>query len=803
MRVIWTQTGEFHEIDPADYPYAILSHTWEWRGEQTYQELKKIQERQDRYFLQGGERHRRRDTQDRRDEQSPPVAATNIDIPPSASPSSPSSSIPLLAEPTSSYAAPLNEHTALLIDHAAQEEQPISAGGANTRQARLQYLWNRLLQLLLLITGPIASFIVLVGDVPIPDSPVFPPEPVPAQTAPAPPARPTPPRNVINKQVIAPAKETFPYPPISSSSDPRSHRWPMWSDPELSPKIRMACLVAYEAGYRYIWIDSCCIDKTSSSEVSEAINSMYSWYGTAAVCYVYLSDVGFINPSGDPMYQFKDSRWFERGWTLQELLAPFEVQLLNHGWLHIGSKHDLLDAIHEITRIPCEALMHLKPIEEFSVAQRFSWAAKRVTTRTEDKAYSLMGLFDIHMPTLYGEGTHALRRLLEEVMRRNPDQSLFAWGPLVDKRVHQRLDTGSPGVETPGYLQYYLLGDGKHYLDEDDRGRKHVRYPKSQSFCVAELRDFTEPRNSDISYIPREEIARRLQLSSPSPIEYTFTPHGIRTQFHVLPLLPYCSPLAAYFPGFAAEGPHWYFAILGCEHSLYPGCLLGRLCRIPPSQSGVDFLYAAEADYGAPDVKGPLGAQLFPLSPATLTRYLPQIELKTVYLPHLQSRRWSLDVIRQLPFQEFHLVLLKKTRESLRAQGYTVEFDFLRQKDPQCYDLTLSHYDHKLHIKLRHRLLFDGQRLEMDVHVASQVLLPEAANNGEATCGTRPFTEFGRTLVFRATKPWKTVFKGETAGRVGERNITVKIGFTLVGLSRYLLDVEVSHQTTPASSVGR
>ncbi|PIL28778.1 hypothetical protein GSI_08822 [Ganoderma sinense ZZ0214-1] len=202
----------------------------------------------------------------------------------------------------------------------------------------------------------------------------------------------------------------------------------IWDNPNLSPKIRDACAVARKRRYRYIWIDSCCIDKSSSSELSEAINSMYRWYSLADICVAYLADV----PPGDNHHAddscFHRSRWFRRGWTLQELIAPVWLEFLSQDWAPIGSKHVLVSLVESVTDIDYEALLKLKPLDAFSVAQRLSWAAKRETTREEDRAYSLLGIFDIHIPTIYGEGDRAFRRLQEPIMQRIPDQSLFAWG---------------------------------------------------------------------------------------------------------------------------------------------------------------------------------------------------------------------------------------------------------------------------------------------------------------------------------------------------------------------------------------
>ncbi|EJF59833.1 HET-domain-containing protein, partial [Dichomitus squalens LYAD-421 SS1] len=195
----------------------------------------------------------------------------------------------------------------------------------------------------------------------------------------------------------------------------------------LPVSIREACRVAREAGYRYLWIDSCCIDKTSSSELTESINSMFLWYSLAKMCYAYLADVPSNKDPRKDKSAFCSSQWHKRGWTLQELIAPSGVKFLADDWTEIGTKFTLFDLIEEITGIPRQALLHVKSLDEFSVAQRLSWAARRQTTREEDRAYSLLGIFNINMPTLYGEGSRAFRRLQEEIVRHVPDLSLFAW----------------------------------------------------------------------------------------------------------------------------------------------------------------------------------------------------------------------------------------------------------------------------------------------------------------------------------------------------------------------------------------
>lgn len=201
----------------------------------------------------------------------------------------------------------------------------------------------------------------------------------------------------------------------------------IFAHPELSDKIKGICKVARDAGFRLIWIDSCCIDKTSSAELSEAINSMFEWYRLSDACYVYLSDV----PDGDdpraPESAFRRSRWHTRCWTLQELIAPRHVEFLTQTLRFLSTKTGLARTLEEITGVDFEILTSLESVDLASVARRMSWAAKREATRIEDTAYSLMGIFGVHMSPIYGEGLHAFLRLQEEIVRTIPDQSIFAW----------------------------------------------------------------------------------------------------------------------------------------------------------------------------------------------------------------------------------------------------------------------------------------------------------------------------------------------------------------------------------------
>ncbi|KAH7074055.1 hypothetical protein FB567DRAFT_188329 [Paraphoma chrysanthemicola] len=174
-------------------------------------------------------------------------------------------------------------------------------------------------------------------------------------------------------------------------------------------KIFFCAQQARRDNLEYFWVDTCCIDRTNNVELSEAINSMFFWYQNAQKCYVYLSDV---NRSESDL---RKSRWFTRGWTLQELLAPHSVEFYSRDGARLGTKESLKHIIHNITKIPDDALSGTQ-LSEFTVRERFSWAGKRQTTRGEDKAYCLFGIFGVYLSPIYGEGEkNAIRRLKKEV----------------------------------------------------------------------------------------------------------------------------------------------------------------------------------------------------------------------------------------------------------------------------------------------------------------------------------------------------------------------------------------------------
>lgn len=234
-----------------------------------------------------------------------------------------------------------------------------------------------------------------------------------------------------------------------------SKAWPLrhLSKPAYSKKagyrkVNLSCKQARQDGLQYVWIDTCCINKADEAETAESIRSMYNWYRRARVCYVYLADVTAdrLDASGkqtaerkaqsDWRIQFETSDWFRRGWTLQELLAPRMVNFYNADWKYLGTLEDLAHAVAEVTHIERSCLTRYvdrsgMELSDYSYAQRLSWAARRETSRGEDRTYSLMGVFGVHMPVLYSEGSKkAFRRLQEELFKRHADHSLLVWtGP--------------------------------------------------------------------------------------------------------------------------------------------------------------------------------------------------------------------------------------------------------------------------------------------------------------------------------------------------------------------------------------
>ncbi|PIL28594.1 hypothetical protein GSI_08635 [Ganoderma sinense ZZ0214-1] len=560
----------------------------------------------------------------------------------------------------------------------------------------------------------------------------------------------------------------------------------IWSDTDLSPKIRDACAYARADGFRYIWIDSCCIDKSSSSELSEAINSMYAWYGRADICYAYLASVPADEDHSKDGSSFRTSRWFARGWTLQELLAPPHLVFLSHDWKLLGSKLALVELVHRTTNISPEALLEPQSLDKFSVAQRLSWAAKRKTTRVEDRAYALLGIFDINMPILYGEGERAFRRLQEEIMRRIPDQSLFAW---LDLRhlVYPHSTSHAPPSDKGE--------DGRLWVLQETQPR-HV-----QSLLAPSLDRFAH--GGLVSAVPHEDVFQRLpgaRLRLPAP-DCAFTPLGIRTQ---VPVIPFARFLPRR-PGVRNEpGPlplaQWYLVVLGCEHAWYPGCLLGRVCCIAPSKAGVEFLYCGSVEvspekaprngWGRADTTEDM--ELFPLSAETLARCAEHIELRAVYICHPHRPRAALEGVRSRPHELVNLLLSEESRSALlRGGGYTARLE-LQGTDggrPRTHRLTLSHARHTLTVECQHALEKEGRRLTVRAEV--RIVRGETRVLGP---GAQVQRMDAKTLVWTDEVPWAPMLWNSNgvsldAGEGARVKVVIRLDFVVT--NHYALHVNV------------
>ncbi|KAJ4005463.1 hypothetical protein NW766_011011, partial [Fusarium irregulare] len=248
-------------------------------------------------------------------------------------------------------------------------------------------------------------------------------------------------------------------------------------------KTRAACEEARRRGFNYVWVDTCCIDKTSSAELSEAINSMFKWYENFVVCFAYLDDM----PAGyrDIGKFMSKSRWFTRGWTLQELLAPRELIFFACDWSVIGTRHEYAGTISYITGIEEKYLGIQDPvsiqarqvlISSATVAQRMDWVSKRITTRGEDMSYCLLGLFGINIPLLYGEGRERAFFRLQEAIVRDPtvfDVTLLAWDIAKPKGMSWQVE--KPSYWTPALRFLIRTGHPWYHLqppkeDDDIRG---------------------------------------------------------------------------------------------------------------------------------------------------------------------------------------------------------------------------------------------------------------------------------------------------------------------------------------------
>ncbi|OCT49981.1 HET-domain-containing protein [Cladophialophora carrionii] len=244
-------------------------------------------------------------------------------------------------------------------------------------------------------------------------------------------------------------------------------------------KIHSICEKARRHKINYAWVDTCCIDKSSSAELSEAINSMFRWYRNAEVCYAFLAD---LEPGSDVGNAMKSCRWYTRGWTLQELIAPKQLRFYNRNWGYVGTKSQLKSSVCAITGIDQEVLKDSSVLPEIPIARRMFWASRRVTTRTEDLAYCLLGIFDVNMPLLYGEGEKAFIRLQEEIIKRSKDLSIFFNFTRTSTDITEDLSAGD------------LRGRGYHH-----------DYPCRDLFATAP-RDFSESDDVFLSQLTASSV---------------------------------------------------------------------------------------------------------------------------------------------------------------------------------------------------------------------------------------------------------------------------------------------------------
>lgn len=441
--------------------------------------------------------------------------------------------------------------------------------------------------------------------------------------------------------------------------------------PQFPEKIRKFCDIAREHGYDYAWADACCIDKTSSSELSQAINAMYDWYRYADVCYVFLHDVPTPSTPSTALdthrSRFRTSVWFKRGWTLQELLAPDVVVFLSEVWEVIGTKHTLAALIEEITTIPRDVLTGRRALEDVSVACRMSWASSRKTTHEEDRAYSLLGIFGVTLRTTYGEGSYAFIRLQQEILKQIPDQTIFAWGSALSTemspfRLNFPTEWAAPNpqpiasLETSPMDQYLLASSPEAFKDSS-----HIVSIPWDTF----LRRFGEP----LSHRPT----------------YTTTPYGIRAH---LPLLatrienaqtavPTCVVLLACRDSRSSD----YMALLlrsqpQRESDFFVGALVGNLHDIfGLANNGVNSNLAAST------TAAHYYYRLTPFPEQFLTSNLQRFEWKDIHIPHWPSlAAYNLErdhllhssLPRTAHGDRFQLSVSKWSHHVLKLKGYSI-----------------------------------------------------------------------------------------------------------------------------------
>ncbi|PIL28814.1 hypothetical protein GSI_08859 [Ganoderma sinense ZZ0214-1] len=541
-------------------------------------------------------------------------------------------------------------------------------------------------------------------------------------------------------------------------------------DSGLSEKVREACRIARADGYRYIWVDSSCIDKTSSSELSEAINSMFNWYRGAQVCYAFLADV----PSDDNIRhnrsKFRESRWFRRAWTLQELIAPRVVVFFSKHWEPLGTKDTLADLVEDITHIDHKILTHKKALAEESVAERMRWAEGRRATRVEDEAYSLLGIFGITMPTLYGEDRHAFQRLQEEILQRIPDHSLFAWS-CGDSDI-SRLETDYRIIAYPRET-FSLFASSPSPLGSS--------WPSGRIISLSH-KDF------EFLGLPLEE--------------FTPTPHGIRTQMTFIPMKTLCPNLSIVDPNDRALD--WHILLLAIiERAPDDKCLLGKLCSLSRMRTNVD----SESPTVYDTVRSGLNQSTtsfqtiftIPLNGSGARKLL----VKTVYLPRPEpvtaTRELELDSRSGREDHELSLFLPTWARAVLRQQEYTLHEDPCQPRtEASPYyskSVTLSNTSQSsFGIHIQYRFMLSGSTMAIEALI--WILPPDSGQEVQNHLIQRiaPYTSAIWTDkkqlfigVWNITLPTRSIHLVADSGD----EVTLRLGLGLVAPSRYHLYIMI------------
>jgi hypothetical protein len=246
-------------------------------------------------------------------------------------------------------------------------------------------------------------------------------------------------------------------------------------------KIQFCAEQARRDGLKHFWVDTCCINKANLNELSQAINSMFRWYRNASRCYVHLSDVHSIaSGTGCVAFarswdsEFRKSRWFTRGWTLQELLASQSVQFFSHGGQQLGDKESLKLEIREITGLPLSALEGT-PLSQFCDEDRLKWMGARETMKPEDKVYSLLGILDAEMSLEYGEGMVKAKERLREILKKR-ERCISDLRPTDPRDDKKRIEETKGGLLRDSY--YWILENAEYQQWRSEVGQDHVLWVK-------------------------------------------------------------------------------------------------------------------------------------------------------------------------------------------------------------------------------------------------------------------------------------------------------------------------------------